>query len=55
MSTLEPGQTLSHFRLLEKIGERAKLARLESEAKTIAALNHPHPRFAELMLSLAVA
>ena len=69
---LEPGHTLSHYRLLEKIGEGgmgvvwkaldtsldrevalkllpdslaqdlAKLARLESEAKTIAALNHPH-------------
>ncbi len=70
--TLGPGQTLSRFRLLEKIGEGgmgvvwkaldtslgrevalkllpdsfaqdpARLARLESEAKTIAALNHPH-------------
>ena len=69
---LEPGHTLSHYRLLEKLGEGgmgivwkaldssldrevalkllpdslaqdpAKLARLESEAKTIAALNHPH-------------
>jgi adenylate cyclase len=69
---LEPGHELSHYRLLEKLGEggmgvvwRAvdtslgrevalkllpdslaadaeKLARLESEAKTIAALNHPH-------------
>jgi serine/threonine protein kinase/Tfp pilus assembly protein PilF len=69
---LEPGQTLSHYRLLEKVGEGgmgvvwkavdttlgrevalkllpdalardpARLARLESEAKTIAALNHPH-------------
>jgi TolB-like protein/Tfp pilus assembly protein PilF len=69
---LQPGDVLSHYRLLEKLGEggmgvvwRAvdaslgrevalkllpdsfaadpeKLARLESEAKTIAALNHPH-------------
>jgi TolB-like protein/Flp pilus assembly protein TadD len=69
---LEPGQTLAHYRLLQKIGEGgmgvvwkaldlsldrevalkllsdsfvedpAKLDRLESEAKTIAALNHPH-------------
>ena len=70
--TLEPGRMLSHYRLLEKLGEggmgvvwkaldttldrevalkllpdtlandREKLARLESEAKTIASLNHPH-------------
>jgi serine/threonine protein kinase len=69
---LEPGRTLSPYRLQEKLGEggmgvvwraldttldrpvalkllpdslvedREKLARLESEAKTIAALNHPH-------------
>jgi TolB-like protein/Tfp pilus assembly protein PilF len=69
---LDPGRMLSHYRLLEKLGEGgmgvvwkaldtsldrevalkllpdsladdpAKLERLESEAKTIAALNHPH-------------
>jgi adenylate cyclase len=70
--SLQPGHSLSHYRLLQKIGEGGmgvvwkaldasldrevalkllpdsiaadpeKLARLESEAKTIAALSHPH-------------
>jgi serine/threonine protein kinase len=47
--SLEPGQRLSHYSLVERIGEggmgvvwKALDTTLDREAKLLASLNHPH-------------